>query len=175
MQRSLKGEINAAWFCFQYSQSCLGPSSGIFIVRLPSWEKLKVSGKMSEEGSWPGPLPSLGGPFVLEPLDPWGLFTTHLSPGGCSITMVTRYQRHYGNKENRSWPAALLFQIQEEMKVLVHFLFFIYLFFNGHCFIFQWVFAHFSLWGPQWQIKDLVHVWTGTPSWVPKGSPFTFL
>lgn len=97
------------------------------------------------EGSWPGPLPSLGGPFVLEPLDPWGLFTTHLSPGGCSITMVTRYQRHYGNKENRSWPAALLFQIQEEMKVLVHFLFFIYLFFNGHCFIFQWVFAHFSL------------------------------
>lgn len=156
------------------SQSGLGPSSGIFIVRLPSWEKFKVSGKMSE-GSWPGPLPSLGGPFVLEPLDPWGLFTSHLSPGGCSITMVTRYQRHYGNKENRSWPAALLFQIQEEMKVLVHFLFFIYLFFDGHCLIFSVGLCPFQpLRAPVANQRSGPCVNWDT-SWVPRGPPFTFL
>lgn len=99
MRRSLKGEINASWFCSHYNHAWdlhLGFHCGIcFPNEIQSFRKLS-------EGSWSGPPPSWGGGVPLfGTTGPWELFTSHLSPGGCSITMVTRYKRHYGNKENR--------------------------------------------------------------------------
>jgi hypothetical protein len=70
------------------------------------------------------------------------LFTSHLPPGGCYIAIVTRCKRQYGNKRTQPH-TEFAFQIQEEVKVFLVFLFL------GALPYFPKVPAHFNFAGPE--------------------------
>lgn len=116
MRRSLKGEINASWFCSHYNHAWdlhLG-----FHCRICFPNEIQSFRKLSK-GSWSGPPPSWGGgSLCLAPLDPESSLppTSHQAAApspwlqDINVIMVIKKtessQLHCFSKSRRKWKSS---------------------------------------------------------------------